>query len=654
MKPPYPLSPEHESKREGTNTVYHYKDNFMTPIDLSFFNNNLALPANLEAEQAKIPGVPWTPVLRTHNINVDKRKAPGEAITAIRGVSKLKNVNPDVFYKHLTTPELMKGWMGNLIAAKIVPSRPELNVTSGSFTQTHDTIFTTYKYPGILSNRDALSSRSLYVDKEAGLRMIMWRSTWHPDFPPTNKFIRTWTFGCYMVCDDPNDPNSCIYYSFGMVDARGWLPDWFVTQFCPTGIKTLCKKVSKCCIRYQQQTEEEMPTRMERKTSLEDAIQKVERVALGEVSESDGGILSEDMTSDGGGAMSDAPRQRNKKMGVFAHDGAVSDGGRKKSDKDKRKEKMTKFVIGMAMGGGAGLKKPNLKSPRSPKTQARSPLSPKSSIKMYFKKKFKRDGEGVRIEGVDDDDYEDGDGDGDNDDSIGPTQLDLYEDEEPDSFRSEDSVGDDEDDEDGDLKLYRDTISGVEEREEGNFRKKKKKKGLRKSLGGAVDSIKDDINVLKERLKLAQEARRNKNKIKKERKREKERIKREQRAHKDEQNRIARGNATQNFSIFSKGSKGSGGYRERGGSDTSRGRKASDSSRHREKAMSPGSISRFLSGGVTREGSGKDGEGKMSLRDKFKKKLGSTRKKKLFGRGGSSNNGREGGMELQDEKPESL
>ena len=119
MRPPYPLTPEHDSKTEGSNTVYHYKDNCMTLDDLAFFDKNLALPANLESEQAVSPDVPWTPVLRTHNINVDKRKAPGEAITAIRGVSKLKNVNPDVFYKHLTTPELMKGWMGNLIMAKV-------------------------------------------------------------------------------------------------------------------------------------------------------------------------------------------------------------------------------------------------------------------------------------------------------------------------------------------------------------------------------------------------------------------------------------------------------------------------------------------------------------------------------------------------------
>ena len=515
---------------------------------------------------------------------------------------------------------------------------------SGSITQTHDTIFTTYKYPGILSNRDALSSRSLYVDKEAGRRMIMWRSTWHPDYPPTNKFIRTWTFGCYMVCDDPNDPNSCIYYSFGMVDARGWLPDWFVTQFCPTGIKTLCKKVSKCCIRYQQQMGA-MPV-MERKTSLEEAIQKVERVALGDVSESDGGIMSEELTtSDGGGAMSDGRRrvrtQSNKKFGGSTRDGAVSDGGKKKSD--KRKEKMTKFVIGMAMGGGAGLKTPNLKGGRSPKgTTAKSPLSPQNSIKRYFKKKFKKEGEGdergERGEEDHDDVYEDGEND-----ITSNIQHDYYDfslDEEPDSVRSEGSIGDDEDD---DLGIYSDTMSGIEERDEGRAGKKKKK-GLRKSLGGAVDSIKDDYNILKERLRNAQEARKIKNKIKKERKRERERIKREQRDQRNEQRRLAKGNSKQNFSIFSNGSKGVDGYRERGASDSSRGRKASEGSRHRDKAMSPKSISRFLSGG-SRERSGPGVERKMSLKDKFKKKLESTKKKKLFGRRASQE---------QDEKPESL
>ena len=142
---PIPQNPINPSMIEGQHTVYHYLDNVATAADLNFFTNNLATPVNLQREEKVTQNkYSWIPVLRTHNINVDKCKTSGK-ITAIRGVSKLVGVNAGVFYKHLTDTSLMKGWMGNLIQARLLSSRSDLNVDTELVTEKHDVIFTTYR-----------------------------------------------------------------------------------------------------------------------------------------------------------------------------------------------------------------------------------------------------------------------------------------------------------------------------------------------------------------------------------------------------------------------------------------------------------------------------------------------------------------------------
>jgi hypothetical protein len=118
----------------------------------------------------------------------------------------------------------------------------------------HDVIYNTYAYPSILSNRDSLCSRCRLIDRENGKYSLLWRSASHEDEPESKSFIRTWTFGCYIL---ETNPTGTTFYSYGMVDARGWLPDWFVTQFCPAGIKDLCGNVGKCCRAWQKEEKEE-------------------------------------------------------------------------------------------------------------------------------------------------------------------------------------------------------------------------------------------------------------------------------------------------------------------------------------------------------------------------------------------------------------
>ncbi|GMI34194.1 hypothetical protein TeGR_g889 [Tetraparma gracilis] len=222
LVPTTPADPQYPTKQEGPNLLYDYRDNCMLPSDMKFFEKNLALPDVLEREARQAVKSSWVNVLTTKDTEVEKSKTGGDnpGITAIRGASKMTGVNPEVFFKHLTNTEIMKGWMDNLIAARLITSRPDLNVSNDDEVITHDIIYNTYRYPGILSNRDALSSRTLVWQPKKRRRWILWRSCHHHDVPVRDKFLRTWTYGCYMVETDPVDPNSCMYYSFGMVDAK--------------------------------------------------------------------------------------------------------------------------------------------------------------------------------------------------------------------------------------------------------------------------------------------------------------------------------------------------------------------------------------------------------------------------------------------------
>ena len=204
--------------------------------DEDFFQSMVAKKSNSNYSE-----VGWSEVLKTKNIRVMKCKPPGASVTAIRGFSLMEGCVPDVFFAHLSTPALMKQWMNNVIDTKSFEPLDEYN----------DVTYNTYRYPGLLSNRDACNNRCRKIDKANGKYIMMWRSCVHPDYPEVPDFIRTWTFGCYIVEAHPTDPNTSMFYSFGMIDAKGWLPDWFVTQFCPQGIVDLCTKVSKCCVAYQ-------------------------------------------------------------------------------------------------------------------------------------------------------------------------------------------------------------------------------------------------------------------------------------------------------------------------------------------------------------------------------------------------------------------
>ncbi len=115
----------------------------------------------------------------------------------------------------------------------------------------NDVVYQSFKYPAILTNRDALYNRFKCYDPSNGSYTIVWRSCCHPDNPMEKNFIRTWTIGAYVIEPCPDDPGSSMLYSFGQIDPYGWLPDWFVTQFSPAALKDLIAKVSKCCITEQ-------------------------------------------------------------------------------------------------------------------------------------------------------------------------------------------------------------------------------------------------------------------------------------------------------------------------------------------------------------------------------------------------------------------
>ena len=117
--------------------------------------------------------------------------------------------------------------------------------------ENNDVIYQSFRYPAILTNRDALYNRYRRFNTETGAYTIIWRSCCHNDWPHNKNLIRSWTVGAYIIEPCPGDPYSSMLYSYGSIDPFGWLPDWFVTQFSPSALKDIISNVTKACLAEQ-------------------------------------------------------------------------------------------------------------------------------------------------------------------------------------------------------------------------------------------------------------------------------------------------------------------------------------------------------------------------------------------------------------------
>ncbi|GMH71744.1 hypothetical protein TL16_g05732 [Triparma laevis f. inornata] len=197
-------------------------------------------------------GKPWTIVLNSQKIACQRQRMEGEKLTKIKGVAKLEGegvwmgvgeggVHPHMLYDAFASSDFRKCWDKNMMDMLVAYDLGNNN----------DVMYQSFRYPAILTNRDALYNRYKSFDEETQSYTIVWRSCCDPSYPHNKNLIRTWTVGAYVIEPVAGDPSSSMLYSFGQIDPFGWLPDWFVTQFSPAALKDLIGKVTKACIAEQ-------------------------------------------------------------------------------------------------------------------------------------------------------------------------------------------------------------------------------------------------------------------------------------------------------------------------------------------------------------------------------------------------------------------
>lgn len=156
-----------------------------------------------------------------------KKFVEGSPLIMVRCDVQLPGITANECFQTIYDFELRKVWDKAL---------PRLDVVE-KIDQTTDVIYSMFKSPWGVDNRDFCQSRK-YGTNVAGLDYAIYMvSIDHPDCPPIKGNVRAHTYiSGYTVKKDPADPeNSCSMMIVSQVDIKGLVPKFIVNSLAAKG-----------------------------------------------------------------------------------------------------------------------------------------------------------------------------------------------------------------------------------------------------------------------------------------------------------------------------------------------------------------------------------------------------------------------------------
>ncbi|KAL7712699.1 Phosphatidylcholine transfer protein [Entamoeba marina] len=151
-------------------------------------------------------------------------------------------------FDFLNDEEFRGQWDSLLLNRKIIETIDDCN----------SIIHYTTKIP-MISDRDYIYYKSCWMSDDKDEFIIFNKSTTHPDYPETSKYVRAYcAMSGYMV--KKNKEGKPIFYYLVNNAFGGWVPTWVMNSLISSQGYSLMKKLATCCKNYPEWKNEHNPS----------------------------------------------------------------------------------------------------------------------------------------------------------------------------------------------------------------------------------------------------------------------------------------------------------------------------------------------------------------------------------------------------------
>jgi hypothetical protein len=193
-----------------------------------------ALDKMLELEALDV--IDWTVVHESELIKVYKKKDDDSPVVLIKVYTSIPGVAPDKVFRLIYDLNIRKEWDNVLSDMR----------SFGKVSDDVDHMYSVYKAPIGISNRDFCQRRTKAKDYKGVPYMIHFESVTHPECPAVKKIVRAHTnISGYIIRPKKDKPNSTEMTILTQTDIKGQVPKAIVNLAAARAPSNWCKNFKK-------------------------------------------------------------------------------------------------------------------------------------------------------------------------------------------------------------------------------------------------------------------------------------------------------------------------------------------------------------------------------------------------------------------------